>query len=134
MNRTQLEILRNKLTAALDAERFDGFKATVGKCTYGDNHCSFKVEFAVVTKEGTVLTREAEDFLMFCDSYGFKKEDMGRVVVIKSEQYRIIGAKWGNKYDICTERVNGGAKYSWQSRGILNALGRPEDAKKLEVL
>jgi len=52
---------------------------------------TLKVEVSTVTKDGTVLTKAAEDFKSMAFMYGLEPEDLGRTFKFKDQHVQIIG-------------------------------------------
>jgi len=94
--------------------------------TYSETHFNVKVEFAVFSEDGNVMTPDAEAFLQLCQFVELKPEDLWQT--FESRQtfesqghiYTIIGMKPRSQYSILGRREDGRV-YKW----------KPEDVKKL---
>jgi hypothetical protein len=93
-NRNNVAQLQNEVKAAiaLIAERH-GIKIEMGRGSFSANAFTLKVEGAVVTSDGTAMTREAEAFRQLASLYGLRPEDLGRSIPFQGGTANIIGLK-----------------------------------------
>ena len=131
MNRDTCKSIRIKLQATLDTLKIPDLKITIGNASFDNTSVTFKVEVAEI-HNGNVMTKEAQSFLANCEFTGFKTEDLNKVVSIGNEHYKIVGAKWHTKFPILAIRVRDNRAFKFPARAMHIALGRPEEAKRLE--
>jgi len=66
MYRQNATALRESLDRAVaDVAKEHGVEIVVGRGTFGTSNATFKLEVAERSEDGTVLTREAQEFQMF---------------------------------------------------------------------
>jgi hypothetical protein len=60
--------------------------------SYQTNNCTFKIEASVISGDGTVITREADDFNRYCGLYNLLPKDLGKIIKLHDgHQYQITG-------------------------------------------
>lgn len=98
-------------------------KLTRGHATYSDNNFTLKVEGAVITEHGEVMTREKQSFLDFATSFGLKPEDLGRVFIYQGVSYKISGLKpRATRYPIVVYNTRTGKGFKFPSETVVRSL------------
>jgi len=131
MDRTKVKMLRAAMEKELKAieEKFK-VQVDIGKCTYTDSNCTFKVEFADVGDNGEVKSKEVEDFRLYASMYGLKPDDLGKIFSTNGEEYEITGLSTRKrKYPILGTRIKDGAKFKFPVSQVQFGLKMYEDAK-----
>lgn len=108
IDRNTVKLLRDKLQKRLE-ELEVGLSIHVGNATFTEYNVTFKVECAVIGKNGEVLNKEAESFKTNALFYGLKPDDLGKIFYFGGKNYTIVGLKPKN-YQTCTiigERSDG---------------------------
>ena len=85
-NRSQLNLLREQLQAAINAANLSDIKIEVGNCTYRGGEATFKVKCLV---EGA-KTREQEDLEFYAELH---KLDLSAVEKLMGEDMQLSGYK-----------------------------------------
>jgi len=87
---------------------FPNLKIQVGNASYTESNIIYKVEVALVGKNGEVKSKEAESFKLFATAYGLKAEDFGKSFKSNGHTYKICGLKTkSGKYPVLAEREDG---------------------------
>ena len=129
MNRADAKKLRGLLNDVLSDEgierldldgQLDGYKITIGRCTFGATSASFKVEIAEVDESGMAITQQAQDFIDLADSYGLKAGDLGVAFRHGGEVFKIVGLSVrSRKYPILMERNGRAYKYPARTAALM---------------
>lgn len=112
IDRDACKIIRQVLEHAIDVQEEEweglGLSATVGGASFTGSSVVFKVEVAVVSKDGAVLNREAQDFKRFAPLFGLAPGDLGRTFKLGGRTYTVSGCKSrGYKNPIIADRDDG---------------------------
>lgn len=107
-DREKVRELRYEIEEAL--KRIEGpvsFK--VGSASFTDNAVTFKLEVSTINNDGTVNTKEAEDFRLNARLYGLLPDALNQTFEYLDQTYTIIGCKpRSKKYPIlckCGEKT-----------------------------
>jgi len=94
--------------------------------SFSDTSYTMKIEMAVVAADGTVLSREAEDFKRYCQLYNLEAEDLGKTFVADDGYiWRVKGLNSrSRKYPILAERIKDGKTFKLGQRMVQKGLGR----------
>ena len=104
-NRSQLNLLREQLQAAIDAANLSDIKIEVGNCSYRGGEATFKVK---VLMEGA-KTREQEDLEFYAKLHGI---DTTAIAKLQGEDMSIIGYKSrARKKPWILQRLRDGAEF-----------------------
>ena len=104
-NRSQLNLLREQLQAAITAANLSDIKIEVGNCTYRGGEATFKVKCLV---EGA-KTREQEDLEFYAELH---KLDLTAVERLMGEDIQLFGYKaWARKKPWILKRLRDGAEF-----------------------
>jgi len=89
-----LTVIRSDVDAALAsvAEKH-GISIKVDNCTYVGANATFKLELACLADDGSVLTKEAEDFKHYAPMFGLAPEHLGSAVTIDGVRYTVAGLR-----------------------------------------
>lgn len=129
MDTKVLKVLREQMEKALRQIDAPGFVFTVGRCTYGEDNATFKVEVARKRSDGLVINRDASDFLRSAKWFGFTSDDLGKEFQANGKTYKLVGlASRKSKRPVLAADLSG-QKFCFQVEGVLRAMGRHEQAK-----
>ena len=104
-NRSQLNLLRKQLQAALDAANLSDIKIEVGNCSYRGGEATFKVKCLV---EGA-KTREQEDLEFYAELH---KLDLTKTAKLMGEDMQLSGYKArARKKPWVLKRLRDGAEF-----------------------
>ena len=104
-NRSQLNLLREQLQAAINAANLSDIKIEVGNCTYRGGEATFKVKCLV---EGA-KTREQEDLEFYAELH---KLDLTAVEKLMGEDMQLCGYKSrAKKKPWILKRLRDGAEF-----------------------
>jgi len=110
-NRPTVKKTRDKIQAALDTLSKElGCQIKVGGASFArdGSNCTFKLECATVSADGTVETKEVTAFREMASSYGLSPDDLGKAFFNAGEKFTISGLKpKANKYPILAVRSDG---------------------------
>ena len=85
-----------------------GVDVSIGSGNFTQNDFSFKVKAAVKSKDGTVLSREAEAFKVNAPLLGLQESDLGRTFTAQGKTFKITGYNTrAKKMPILAEDENG---------------------------
>jgi hypothetical protein len=82
----------------------------------------FKIEFAPRSAFGLVLDNDARTFQLYAPLNGFKSEELGKVVHLNGEDYRIVGLRPARKQSVLVEKLSDGKRYFFEQGAVLRAL------------
>jgi len=92
MDREKAKAIRESLDKVLaDVAKEHGVEIVVGRGTFGPFNATFKLEVAEKDTKGTALTREAQEFQMFAERFGFHKNDLGAKFSVSGRSYTLMG-------------------------------------------
>ena len=131
-DRRTCDIVRTALDAAVQtvAQTY-GLQIKAGNGTFsstGDNF-TIKVECATKGEDGTVNTKEAEDYIHYCSRWDLEPEYLNKtfVDVGNGNRYKIIGAKpRSKKYPILVQENSSGMLYKFPASRVARAFGATE--------
>jgi len=119
-NRPTVKKTRDKIQAALDTLSKElGCQIKVGGASFArdGSNCTFKLECATVSADGTVETKEVTAFREMASSYGLSPDDLGKAFFNAGEKFTISGLKpKANKYPILAVRSmawNSSSLWTW---------------------
>jgi hypothetical protein len=129
-----MQRMRPQIEAALEALSEElGIKFSLGNGKYSadGNNGEFKLEMAVVTQDGTALTKERTDFQRYCRTFGLLPTDIDREVVIGGQRLRVIGLKMTKRTrPVLMAEIGGrGRLYNYQAESIVGIL-RMQDSQQ----
>lgn len=91
-----------------------GIAIKTGNGTFTRSNFNFKVEACVFANDGTVLSKEAEEFKRFAPSYGLEASDLGKEFVLRGETYKIKGlSSRSTKFPIFATKLSDGKCYKF---------------------
>lgn len=108
-------VLRIAVEAKLQevAKEF-GIAIKTGHGTFMASNFNFKVEACVVANDGTVLSKEAEDFKRYATSYGLEASDLGKEFELRLETYKIKGlSSRSTKFPIFATKLSDAKTYKF---------------------
>lgn len=98
-----------------------------GHISYGN--INFKMTLEVTEKvNGTTDAGEAM-WSYYCKSYGFERDDFGKIITLKGKKYQISGIDNRSKFSIITKCLKDDKEYQWLPDIVKTAL---EEAKRGE--
>jgi hypothetical protein len=105
-----LKKLRPEIEAALgELGRRHGITIHAGSARFSEHTADLKLELAVIGGDGRQARREAEEFEKYHAMFRLEATDLGRTIVLDSEEHRLVGlAPNRPKYPIVMERVRDG--------------------------
>jgi hypothetical protein len=112
ISRSELQVLKGQIEDAVaSAVDDDVYAVSISHSSYG---YIGKVTLEIVKREkdGTALSKKAQDFLYNAEFIGLEKSDLGAVFMSGSTKFRITGFNIrAKKYPIASEHVVTGAQY-----------------------
>ena len=122
IDRILIEKLRDEISHCLEpiGEKY-GIELKAGRCGYSSGNFTLKLEGSLVSEDGVVLPKEAEDFKKYAHWHGLVPEDLGKTFVHTHVVYTITGLKTrASKYPITAQASNGGSyKFAAESVKML---------------
>lgn len=127
INGALLKEAREKINEALAPLGKElGVTLKAGNASYSGDGISghFKLAITTLSEGGEMRDMEAEDFLKYCDSLSFKKEDLGREFKMNgSERFTIKGyRRKARKNNLSITRVRDGKHFVVAASRILAHL------------
>ena len=124
-DRTTCQIVRTKIDEALKPLSNElGISIRSGNGKFASTTFSLKIEMACVATDGTVSSKEAEEFKMLANSWGMKPEDLGKQIMIRGTPYKITGSKCRSyKFPNIAQNVTNGKMFKFPFSTIKAALG-----------
>jgi hypothetical protein len=108
IDRDTVKLLRGRLQARLEElEAEFQMEIKVGNASFTEHNVTFKVECAVIDKNGEVLNKEAESFKVSAVFYGLKPDDLGKSFYVMGHNYTIVGLKKSSRFPVIGERKDG---------------------------
>lgn len=94
IDRAAIRILNDEILAAAQAiAAKHGLEVKPGRAKYGMTNGSCTVEFATVSEDGVVQTKEADAYAQLCELFGLKFEWLNTEVMISGRPMTIVGLK-----------------------------------------
>lgn len=96
MDKATLKKLRKEFDNSADIKRIEemlGVKIELGNGTFGNNNATFKLKVSDVEEDGTVITKEASDFMELAQFYGLDPNDLGASFTFNGDVFTIVGLK-----------------------------------------
>ncbi len=92
-DRTTIDVLRAAVDLALaKVGEQHGIRLNTGRITYRAHNCVIPVEAAVIAADGTVASREAEDFKANAAFFGLTPEHLGQTFTDgRGVRFRLVG-------------------------------------------
>jgi len=82
-----------------------GIKLTTGNASYTAETATFKVEAATISDSGTVITKEAQAFEQYKESYKLAEFSVGQTIKLQGKDYTIMGLKPRTKAPVILGRL-----------------------------
>lgn len=131
LTRDNLDTLKARLTEAMlpIAEQY-GVSVQFGHGSFSPSCFTGKIEIAVISDDGTVQSKEREDFHRYCFRYGLEPSDLDKQIrLYNGRQYTITGANPKNrKYPILLKCVDDGQRIKTTVSSVKVALRAAEHA------
>jgi len=124
MERSKVKELSAAMNEALkQVEESFGVQIQIGRCSFGENNASFKVEVSEKSSDGKVITKEAEAFKRNARFYGLQADDLGREFTTPDgKTFTITGLNSrGRKYPILGSDASG-KSYKFPSEMVASMI------------
>lgn len=124
IDRSTCRLLRDKINESLQELAQElGVTIEAGNASFTNSNVTFKVNIATKNEDGSVNTKEAEDFRRYAARYGLKPDDLGREFTSNGKRFKITGAKpRASRYPILAERIPDGKGYKFAPFQVQVAL------------
>jgi hypothetical protein len=131
-DRTSCRILSRDIEEALQAiAAKHGIVIRPGRGTFSGGHFTLKVECSTVSQDGTVNSKEAEDFKRYAALYSLQADDLGKTITLSFERYTIGGIRpKATRFPILAKRVKDGRVFCLPVDGVRRALEQQEPGRK----
>lgn len=108
LTKSKIKQIRIAIESALNdvGQKFN-IEINTGNCTYSDNIASMKLEISTIAEDGTVNTKEAEDFKHCCYRWHLEPTDLGKTITLNKVNYTIIGCRKRCAKPILCRRADG---------------------------
>lgn len=128
LNRQIVREIRERMEQPLnDALSNMGLSVQVGSAHFSPSNVTFKVEIAILGRDGKPVDKKVEDFLHLADMYGLKPTDLGRVFHCMGKRYTVSGlAARSYKYPILAKDERG-KTYKFPASTVKRALEESSD-------
>jgi len=102
-----------------------GLSISINGGRYGATSYTPKLQLALISEDGEVMSSEAETFKNFAQYYGMKESDLHRKVTINGTRYEIVGLSTrSRKFPVLTKRVKDGRAFKHTKDGVVAALAK----------
>jgi len=127
MDKTTVESMRVYLEAALTGfEEHFGVQVSVGNISYSYNNCRIKMDVAEIKEDGSVSTREADNFKRLANSYGLESNWLGQEFTSGKDVFVLTGLNTrARKFPVQATRKRDGKKYKFPVSRIQRAFSLP---------
>jgi len=124
MDRIKAKMLRKAIEMELkEVEENLKVKIEVGRCTYNDSNCTFKLEIADIGKNGEVKSKEVEEFIRYASNFGLNADDLGKQFNSNGEIFKITGLSVRKrKYPILGVRLKDGKRFKFAVEQVITGL------------
>ena len=104
-----------------------GINIKRGRGTYDSKGATIKIEIATVDRDGTVNSKEAEDFKRYARMEGLKEEWLGQSFrTWDGKELKIVGFKpRSTKYPVIVED-NSGKRWKYPAKQVKREMGKPD--------
>jgi hypothetical protein len=90
-----------------------------GSATFTASNINFKVVVAKTTKDGVVLTKEAEAWKRLASMYGLDPEALGKTFTYGGKEYKITGlATRRGRFPVQADRVSDGRGFKFPVEAV----------------
>lgn len=126
MDKAKASQIRTAITGVFAAvEQKFGVKATVMGGNFSTTDCTYKVQFAEVASNGTVQTREAQEFVRNAELFGLKPDDLGTEFSSAGRRFKITGLSTrSRRFPILGQQTDTGKTFKFPAATVCKALGR----------
>ncbi|WP_062120399.1 hypothetical protein [Aureimonas sp. AU40] len=123
VTRQQHTMISSRIESALaDLGKELGFQFTAAGGQYG-LEAFIKIAARPIDANGKVADPEADNFALFCGTYGLKPTDRGRTFASNGIRYEVVGiAPSRPKFPISCKRVHDGKGFKFPAANVLNGL------------
>ncbi|KJG37654.1 hypothetical protein UA32_11855 [Photobacterium angustum] len=90
ITKSKLELVRNKLTQALEGVDIEGLNIEIGSCRYSDHSATLKLELSTLSDSGEIFTKERTSLNEVSEMIGIK---YGDEFISSGESYKVTGYK-----------------------------------------
>lgn len=124
MDSVALSTIKARIEALLEPLKAElGVGAKVGHIKYGPQNCIMSVECGLIAEDGSVLTRQRDDFMRYAAHFGLKAEDFGREFESRGMRYRIVGLNPGApRFPILAERCHDKRGFKFPMESVKSKL------------
>lgn len=124
-DRQTVKSTRRKIQAALDTLSEElGCQIKVGRASFArdGSNCTFKVECATLSDNGTAETKEVSAFRELASMYGLSPDDLGKTFVNGGQEFTVCGlATKARRFPILAKGANG-KSYKFPADAVKLAL------------
>ena len=126
MDREKIKKVREVLNKVIKANHkvFEdvGVSAEVAaNANYSEIGGSFKIEISDIAEDGTVVSKIAEDYKIYAESYGMKKEWLGKEFKSRGKTFTLLGFKTRARKMPIVAADNTGARYKMTTDAVIAA-------------
>jgi len=124
IDRSTCRLLRDKINESLkDLAEELGVNIEAGNASYTNENATVKLKVSTKNIDGTVNSKEADDFKRCASSWGLTPEDLNREFTIHGKTYKIVGANpRASRYPINAKRVSDGKGFKLAAFQVQLAL------------
>jgi hypothetical protein len=107
-------------------EKEFGVKVAVGHASFTPDNATFKVEFADVAADGTVITHEASNLKALGFSYGIPADSLGRKFTDRRGRTFVVAglAPRSHRYPVLATCEQDGKTYKFPARAVREYLDK----------
>ena len=126
MDREKAKLMRAYLEASMTGfEEHFNIHVNIGNISYNAaGHAKITLHVADVNKDGTVSSKIAEDFRLFCGRYDLTPDLIGKEFSSRGQPFRLDGLNTrARKYPFVATRLSDGQSFKFPAYTIKTAFG-----------
>ena len=125
IDRPTLKALRPVIEKALRDAGIEGANFRLGNASFVPGSCAtFKLEVALIKKDGTVETKDAAAWQRYANLYNLPADGVGKIVTLNGKRCKIIGfAPRSHKYPVLANDLSSGKTFKFMISTVQRAFG-----------
>jgi len=126
IDRPTCRLLRERINESLQTLADElGVEIEAGNASYSGANATFKLLISTKNTDGTVNSKEAENFKVYAYRWGLSPDDLYKTFDSKGETYKITGASpRASRYPILAERVSDSREFKFPADIIKRLLNQ----------
>lgn len=111
-----------------------GVKLSTGNASFTAGNATMKLEIAAIVEGGKVISKEVEDFNLYCRRYGMTSDHLGKTFKAwNGIEYTIIGCRPRASKSPIIAKDSFGKRYKFPALAVLQGLGVKDPQDVLDI-